>query len=114
MAGQMTRSPSEEMGVEFKLALFKSAFAGRRDVVPRFWTSKDQTKVGYSPLCRNEWKDGVCEKPCRACQNADYVALSDEHLFGHFQGKHILGVYPLLPDNTCHFLAADFDDHNGD
>jgi len=24
-------------------------------------------------------------------------------------GKHIVGLYPLLPDNTCHLLAADFD-----
>ncbi len=26
-------------------------------------------------------------------------------------GKHILGVYPLFSDNTCHFVAADFDNH---
>ena len=28
---------------------------------------------------------------------------------GHLQGQHVLGVYPLLRDETCWFLAVDFD-----
>ena len=31
----------------------------------------------------------------------------------HIKGDHILGVYPLLTDNTCWFLAFDFDNHDG-
>jgi superfamily II DNA or RNA helicase len=27
----------------------------------------------------------------------------------HLQGRHVIGVYPMLPDDTCWFLAADFD-----
>jgi len=27
----------------------------------------------------------------------------------HLTGKHTIGVYPLLIDETCWFLAADFD-----
>jgi len=28
---------------------------------------------------------------------------------GHLSGRHTIGVYPLLPEETCFFLAADFD-----
>lgn len=27
----------------------------------------------------------------------------------HIKGKHIIGIYPLLEDNSCYFLAVDFD-----
>lgn len=93
----------------------KTLFRGRLDVVPRFWQAKkDPSKRGYTPICRNEWKDGLCEKPCRTCSHADYVPLSDELLVKHIKGKEILGVYPLLADNTCAFVAADFDQHAPD
>jgi len=62
-------------------------------------------------MCRNEWKEGICQKPCRACSHADYIPLSDQLILDHFQGRHILGCYPLLKDNTCHFIASDFDNH---
>ena len=56
----------------------------------------------------------ICKKPCRQCQNADYIPLSNSLIIAHFRGKHILRVYPILKDNTCHFIAADFDNHSGD
>ena len=96
-----------------KIDIFKSIFHGRRDIIPKFWQSKSG-RCGYSPLCRNEWKKGICNKPCRACPSADYVPLTDELILKHFKGSHVLGVYPLLEDNTCNFIAADFDDHAGD
>lgn len=94
------------------LDAFKQVFKGRTDVVPRYWKSKDGKKSGYAPICSNEWKGGICRKPCRTCPNALYVPLSDELLTKHFFGKHIIGIYPLLTDNTCFFAAADFDDHH--
>jgi hypothetical protein len=96
-----------------KVHAFRQLFKGRQDVVPKFWQSKDGTKTGYTPMCRNEWREGVCQKPCRTCLNADYVPLSEDLLLDHFKGRHILGVYPLLKDATCHFIAADFDNHDG-
>ena len=81
--------------------------------MPQFWQSKGGTKAGYSPLCRNEWKEGICDKPCRTCPNADYIALSDDLLIQHFKGQHILGVYPLVNNETCYFVAGDFDNHSG-
>ena len=104
--------------VQNKINIFKNTFYGRRDVVAKFWVSKDGERQGYSPMCKNEWREGICKKlskkPCRDCQKADYIPLSDQVILEHFKGKHILGVYPLLKDGTCWFTAGDFDDHNND
>ena len=97
-----------------KIHLFRDTFHGRRDMVPRYWKSKDGQRIGYTPLCRNEWEKGLCQKPCRTCANADYIPLSNPLILDHFKGNHILGVYPLLKGNVCHFIAADFDNHNAD
>jgi len=94
-----------------KIKIFRETFKGRDDVVPRYWQSNSGA-CGYSPMCRNEWKENTCQKPCRNCQYADYIPLSDDLLLNHFKGNHIIGVYPLLKSNTCHFIAADFDNHD--
>jgi hypothetical protein len=75
--------------VNLKVELFRQIFRGRQDIVPRHWISKDGKRQGYTPLCKNEWKDEVCQKPCRNCQNADYVPLSDSLILSHFKGNHI-------------------------
>ena len=38
--------------------------------------------------------------------------MTDEAIDGHLRGSHTIGVYPMLPDDTCRFLAADFDKEN--
>jgi hypothetical protein len=101
------------MTSEERSRLFQQAFHGRTDVVPRYWRSKDSTKRGYSPICENEWKEGICRKPCRTCVNPVYLPLSDAMLLDHFRGGHILGCYPLLPEGTLNFVASDLDNHDG-
>jgi hypothetical protein len=96
-----------------KIVVFRQAFNGRSDVVTRYWRSKDGAKQGYSPMCSNEWKEGLCRKPCRTCVHAAYVPLSDSLLMDHFRGNHILGCYPLLTDGTLNFIASDLDNHDG-
>jgi hypothetical protein len=66
-----------------------------------------------APACANEWRAGVCEKPrikCSDCANRLLVPLSDSVIYGHLAGKRTVGIYPLLADDTCHFLAVDFDE----
>jgi hypothetical protein len=95
-----------------KVALFRRLFRGRTDVYPIRWESK-AGKSGYSPACANEWRAGVCEKPrikCADCGNRLLVPLTDQTLYDHLAGRHTAGVYPLLPDDSCHFVAVDFDD----
>ena len=105
-----------------KVALFRSRFRGRDDVFPRRWENSKTSKAGYAPVCRNEWVRGICEKPrikCSNCPNQAFVPVSDEVVRSHLQGRDVAnpgraepfvaGVYPLMMDDTCWFLAADFD-----
>jgi hypothetical protein len=101
-----------------KIALFRSLFRGREDVYPRRFESRKTGKAGYAPACANEWVRGVCEKPrikCADCPNRRFLPVTDDvirwHLSGHDgEGQpFVAGVYPLLQDETCFFLAVDFD-----
>ncbi|WP_247537520.1 TOTE conflict system archaeo-eukaryotic primase domain-containing protein [Ralstonia pseudosolanacearum] len=96
-----------------KVALFRRLFRGRTDVYPIRWESKTTGKSGYAPACANEWRAGVCEKPrikCGDCSNRLLMPLSDSVIYDHLAGEHTIGVYPLLEDGTCYFLAVDFDE----
>jgi len=95
-----------------KVALFLRLFRGRDDVYPKLWQNQKTGKKGYSPACANEWVRGVCEKPrvkCGECPNQAFLPLTAETVLDHLQGRHVIGVYPMLKDETCWFLAADFD-----
>ena len=96
-----------------KVALFRRLFRGRTDVYPVRWESRTSGKSGYAPACANEWREGVCEKPrikCGDCSQRLLIPLSDAVIYGHLAGKQTVGIYPLLEDDTCHFLAVDFDE----
>jgi len=96
-----------------KVALFRRLFRGRTDIYPIRWESKTTGKSGYSPACANEWRPGVCEKPrikCGDCGNRLLIPLSDAVIYGHLAGEHTVGVYPLLEDDSCYFVAVDFDE----
>lgn len=95
-----------------KVALFLRLFRGRDDVYPKLWRNQKTGKKGYSPACANEWVRGVCEKPqvkCGECPNQAFLPLTADTVLDHLQGRHVIGVYPMLRDETCWFLAADFD-----
>ena len=96
-----------------KVNLFRRLFRGRTDVYPVRWESKTTGKSGYSPACGNEWRVGVCAKPrvkCADCNNRLLIPVSDEVIYRHLAGEHTVGIYPLLEDDSCHFLAVDFDE----
>lgn len=97
---------------EEKVQLFQRLFSCRKDIFPRFWENEKTGKKGYSPVCTNEWVKPICNKPkvkCSDCQHQSFVPLDDISVKGHLQGAHIAGTYAIRPDNTCIFLAADFD-----
>lgn len=98
-----------------RVRLFRELFRGREDVYARFWKSKKTGKSGYSPVCKNEWTSGICKKPsirCSACPARELVPVDDEVIRKHLAGSHVIGVYPMLEDETCNFLAVDFDGEN--
>ena len=97
---------------EDKVALFLRLFRGRDDVYPKLWQNPKTGKKGYAPACANEWIRGVCEKPrvkCGECPNQAFLSTSADTVLDHLQGRHVIGVYPMLKDETCWLLAADFD-----
>ena len=106
------RSASNE-----KIALFRSLFRGRDDIYARRWHNAKTGKSGYSPACGNEWRQGLCDKrntPCAQCPNRVLLPLTDTVLYRHLEGRDeyardVIGVYPMLSDETTRFLVADFD-----
>ena len=112
---------TNESTQEQKIALFRSLFRGREDVYPRRFESKRTGKSGYQPDCRNEWIRPICKKPkvkCGDCENRDFIPLSDDVIRNHlisldptdrYRREFVIGVYPMLIDETCWFLAVDFD-----
>lgn len=105
-AATVSLSPEE------KIALFLSLFRCRGDVFPKLWENPRSGKKGYSPVCRNEWRKGVCEKPrvrCSECPHQAFPPLDEVAARDHLTGKAVIGTYAIREDSTCVFLAADFD-----
>ncbi len=95
-----------------KISLFLSLFRCGGDVYPRLWENPKTGKKGYSPVCRNEWFRGVCEKPrvkCSECVRQAFPPLDEAAARDHLMGKSVIGTYAIREDDTCVFLAADFD-----
>ena len=108
-----TSSPQE------KINLFKSLFVGRQDVFALRWQNSKSGKSGYSPVCANKWLSGKCDMKKYSCSTCPFklpVRLDDKYFYNHLAGKDelardVIGLYPLLPENLCLFLAIDFDAH---
>lgn len=112
--------PTHSFSAEEKIKLFMTLFRGRTEVFPRRWENAKSGKSGYSPACFNEWVAGKCYKPkikCSDCVNQAFMPVTAQSIRQHLSGKnqsgsqkdYTLGVYPLLADDTCWFLAIDFD-----
>lgn len=89
---------------EAKLSLFRKLFRGREDVFAVRWIGKDG-KAGYSPAALKDWSQLDAKgRPART-----FLPLTNQDVVAHLTGRQTIGVYPLLCDETCWFLAADFD-----
>ncbi|HEY4832684.1 MAG TPA: hypothetical protein VIH61_09030, partial [Waddliaceae bacterium] len=104
-----------------KISIFRSFFRGREEVYPRRFENRKTGKSGYAPVCSNEWVRGICAKPkikCSECPHRAFLPVNDEVIRWHLSGQDnrgndfVMGVYPMLLDETCFFLAADFDKAN--
>jgi superfamily II DNA or RNA helicase len=100
---------------EEKIQIFLTRFACRLDVYPRFWENTKDGRKGYAPVCSNEWKRFVCEKPrikCGDCMHQAFLPLDETAAREHLTGKNVIGTYAIRADHQCVFLAADFDEGN--
>lgn len=93
-----------------RIRLFRNLFRGRDDVHAIRWEAKG--KSGYAPARRHQWdehstdaKTGkkICGPSCKL------LPLTDEVIQNHLETATVVGVYPMLNDETCWFLAVDFD-----
>ncbi|MFI1988326.1 TOTE conflict system archaeo-eukaryotic primase domain-containing protein [Actinoplanes sp. NPDC020271] len=86
-----------------KLAFYANLFRGRRDAYAKRWENSRLGSAGWSPAVAGGWRKGMGRR------TAAYLPLTPEVTAAHLVGDVLMGLYPLLTDNSCHFLAADFD-----
>lgn len=93
---QTSTIKTKEQIVKDRITIFRSLFKGRMDAYAiRF---DDQNgKKGYSPA-RDRMKK--------------LIPLTDQVMYDHLIGKKTIGLFPMLKDETCWFLAVDFDKQN--
>ena len=104
---ELTSSPAVDAksSLADRVALHRSLFRGRDDVFAVHWTSSRSGKTGYSPAVKGCWFGGNS-------QAKEYLPLTDDAIEQHLFGKQTIGLYPLLKDDRCWFLACDFDDRS--
>lgn len=101
---------------------FFGMFWGRQDVYAKRSVNKETGKVAYYPQCNNFWTS-VCHKKmkdgvnCKDCKSRSYKTITKKDILNHLQGNSynasdVIGVYPLLSNGTCRFMALDFDNHD--
>lgn len=96
-----------------KIDLFLKLFRAREDVFPKRWENTKTGKQGYSPVCGNEWVKPICQKPqvrCADCVHKKFSPLDERAVEAHLRGGATIGTYAIREDDTCIFLACDFDE----
>ena len=116
MLKQRISNATPTLSIQDKITIFADYFKGRNDVYPHMYI-KDG-KVNYTPTCNNFWKENICNirkgLSCKNCQYKDNATLTLDVIKNHmYIPNKVIGIYPLLEDDTCYFLAFDFDDKNG-
>jgi hypothetical protein len=113
MVSKEAFSESTGVTIEQRITLFRSFFRGRDDVYARRWQSADGARSGYVPASLKDWNAINRSQPedRRKVDQATrtLLPLTDAVIESHLSGRETIGIYPLLPDETCHVLAVDFD-----
>lgn len=102
--------------------LFFSMFWGRTDVYAKRTIKKSTGEIHYYTQCYNFYKTG-CPRMngskirCQDCKRQAYKKLEKQQIMAHLKGASedaadVIGIYPLLEDDTCRFLVFDFDNHD--
>lgn len=112
----------KSMGMSELITLYRDLFYGRQDVFAVRWDNDKTGAHGYAPKCKNEWDRKMCGKAmkikgaCKKCAYRENQEITNDLIQRHFVGtgrdSFVMGIYPLLEDETCRFLAIDFDKGN--
>lgn len=98
---------------EGKVDLFLTLFRGREDIYPKRWENNKTNRSGYAPVCDNEWVKPICQKPtikCSDCSHQRFAPLNASAVAAHLRGSSTIGTYAIRTDDSCTFLACDFDE----
>lgn len=99
---------------EEQLNLFILLFRGRQEVYARYWEKDGRS--GYSPAYEFNWYEFLKFKSqggtLKDFQNKKLAPLTPVVVKKHLTGVQTIGIYPILPDSTSYFIAADFDGEN--
>jgi superfamily II DNA or RNA helicase len=95
-----------------QIQLFQSFFKGREDVFAIRW--EKESKSGYMPAYDLDWNAFSQHKvnggTLKDFPNKQFAKLTEERIANHLNGKEVIGLYPLLEDNTSWFIVSDFDE----
>jgi superfamily II DNA or RNA helicase len=100
--GQSVRTGPDQLARD-RVALYRSLFAGRDDVYAYRW--ERDGKKGWSPKYDRQPGQTWAE----AKDARQYLPLTNAVIHDHLSGKTTIGLYPMLPDDSCQLLACDFD-----
>jgi superfamily II DNA or RNA helicase len=94
-----------------QIDLYMSLFRGKTDVYARRWEKDGRS--GYSPAYEFNWDEFMAHKrrggSLKDFENKKLLPLTSEAIKKHLLGVQVVGIYPILPENTSWFLAVDFD-----
>lgn len=102
--------------------LFFSMFWGRTDVYAKRTIKKSTGEINYYTQCYNFYRTGCPRMSgskirCQDCKRQAYKKLEKQQIMAHLKGasedaSDVIGIYPLLEDDTCRFIVFDFDNHD--
>jgi superfamily II DNA or RNA helicase len=103
-----------DTSIDKNLFIFRSLFKGREDVFALRW--EKGPKSGYMPAYYYDPFRYRAHKMTggtfQTYTDKTYLPLTNEQIKRHLNGDQLIGLYPLLKDNTSWFIAADFDEQN--
>jgi superfamily II DNA or RNA helicase len=86
-----------------KVRFFFDLFRCRTDVYAVRWENQRDGRSGWMPAITGYWRKGMNRA------DAPYLPLTPEVVDAHLRGEAHIGLYPLGDDDTCWWVAADFD-----
>ena len=92
-----------QSGAQEKVAFYAAIFRARTDVYAVRWDSDRTGRGGWMPAVKGGFRKGV--RPADRL----HLPLTEEVITRHLSGDLEIGLYPLLDNDRCHWLAADFD-----
>ncbi|MEW7277478.1 hypothetical protein ABW636_02655 [Aquimarina sp. 2201CG1-2-11] len=100
--------------IKEQINLFRSIFKGREDIFAKRWVKG--SKNGYMPAYfydpyrykAHQMRGGSFKD----FTEKSYFQLNDNQILKHLDGEQLIGIYPLLQDNTSWFIVSDFDKAN--